>query len=99
MSLISKLKQRLGIQAELKPREMHVEIEPIHGPSFSIDDSLGDIKVGVMYLKTRPERIEESMLSRECFKQAIESRDESGLVFANSTKFDPSFSTGSRVSN
>ncbi len=82
MSLISKLKQRLGIQAELKPTEIRGEIEPIHRPSFSIGDSLGDIKVGVMHLKTQLERIEGAMLSKEYFEQSTESRDKSSLIIS-----------------
>jgi len=34
-----------------RSQEIAAEIEPIHRPSFSIGDSLGDIKVGVMHLK------------------------------------------------
>jgi hypothetical protein len=77
---MSKLKQRLGIQVETKTREMSSEIESIHTPSFSIGDSLGDIKVGVVHLKTQLERIEGSMLSKDYFEQEINSRDKGNLI-------------------
>jgi ribosomal protein S25 len=80
MSLLSKLKQRLGIQVEVKPRETPAGIEPIHKLSFSIGDSLGDIKVAVMHLKTQLERIEGSMLSRDYFDHSMDRRDKSDLV-------------------
>jgi hypothetical protein len=80
MSLLLRLKQRLGIQVEPETTEMAAEIEPIHRPSFSIGDSLGDIKVGVMHLKTQLERIEASMLSKEYYEQSTESRDKSNLI-------------------
>jgi DNA-binding CsgD family transcriptional regulator len=80
MSLLSRMKQRLGIQVEPKTNTIPTEIEPIHRPSFSIGDSLGDIKVGLMDLKIRSERIEGSMLSREYFEQSIGSRDKTDLM-------------------
>jgi hypothetical protein len=82
MSLLLRLKRRLGIQVEPETTEMAAEIEPIHRPSFSIGDSLGDIKVAVMHLKTQLERVEGSMLSREYFDQASESRDKSNAIIA-----------------
>jgi hypothetical protein len=75
-----KLKQRLGIQVEPKTTEIAAQIEPIHRPSFSIGDSLGDIKVALMDLKTRSERIECSMLGREYFEQTTKSRDKNDLI-------------------
>jgi len=80
MSLLLRLKQRLGIQVEPKTTAIATEIEPIHRPSFSIGDSLGDVKVGVMHLKTQLERIEGSMLSKEYFDQSTESRDKDNLI-------------------
>jgi len=68
------------MQAEPKKTEIATEIEPIHTPSFSIGDSLGDIKVGVMHLKTQLERIEGSMLNKEYFDQSTESRDKTDLI-------------------
>jgi Fic family protein len=79
MSLLSVLKQKLRIQVERKS-ELPAEVEPIHRPSFSIGDSLGDVKVGIMHLKTQLERIEASMLSKEYFEQSMENRDKNGLV-------------------
>ena len=79
MSLLLRLKQKLGIGIEAQ-RDRVDEVEPIHGPSFSIGDSLGDIKVGVMRLKTQLERIEGSMLSKDYFEQTIDGRDKSDLV-------------------
>jgi Fic family protein len=79
MSLLSVLKQKLRIQVERKS-ELPAEVEPIHRPSFSIGDSLGDVKVGIMHLKTQLERIEASMLSKEYFEQSMENRDKSSLV-------------------
>jgi hypothetical protein len=52
----------------------------IHTPSFSIGDSLGDIKVALMDLRNRSERIEGAMLSREYFDHAMDARDKSSLV-------------------
>ena len=80
MSLLSRLKQRLRIQAEPKTTETAPEIEPIHTPSFSIGDSLGDIKVGLMDLKSRSERIEGSMLSRDYYDESLKRNDRSDLV-------------------
>jgi hypothetical protein len=68
------------MQVEPKMAEIDTEVEPIHRPSFSIGDSLGDIKVGVMHLKTQLERIEGSMLSKEYFDQSTESRDKGNLI-------------------
>jgi len=79
MNLLSRLKQKLGIGIEAQ-RDRVDEVEPIHRPSFSIGDSLGDIKVGVMHLKTQLERIEGSMLSKDYFEQAIDSGDKNDLV-------------------
>jgi hypothetical protein len=67
MGLLSRLKQRFAIQVEPKKTEIATETEQIHTPSFSIGDSLGDIKVGLWDLKSRSERIEGSMLSRDYF--------------------------------
>lgn len=77
MSLLSILKQKLGVRAEA---DSVPEIEPIHTPSFSIGDSLGDIKVALMDLKTRSERIEGSMVSREYFDHSMESKDKSDQI-------------------
>jgi hypothetical protein len=77
MSLITRLKEKFRIGSEgVSIRE----VEPIHRPSFSIGDSLGDIKVGVIHLKTQLERIESSMLNKEYFDQAMSSQDKSNLV-------------------
>lgn len=75
-----RLKQRLGIQVEPKTTAIATEIEPIHRPSFSIGDSLGDIKVGLMDLKSRSERIEGSMLSRDYYDESFERNDKSDLI-------------------
>ena len=56
------------------------ELEPIHRPSFSIGDSLGDIKVALMDLKSRMERVEGCMLSREYFDESMDRRDRSSTV-------------------
>jgi hypothetical protein len=80
MSLLLRLKQRLGIQSESEKRGVAAEIEPIHRPSFSIGDSLGDIKVALMDLKTRSERIEGSMLSREYFDESLDRNDKNDLI-------------------
>jgi hypothetical protein len=82
MSLLLKLKQRLGIQVEPKTTDIATEIEPIHTPSFSIGDSLGDIKVGVMHLKTQLERVEGSMLSREYYDESLKRNDKSDLMLS-----------------
>jgi len=79
MSLLSTLKQKLGIRTETRADRTD-EIDPIHRPSFSIGDSLGDIKVGVMRLKTQLERIEGSMLTKEYFDQSVGARDRSDLI-------------------
>ena len=80
MSLLSILKQKLGVRAEAERPDSVAETEPIHTPSFSIGDSLGDIKVALMDLKTRSERIEGSMLSREYFDQSLGRNDKSDLI-------------------
>jgi len=80
MSLLSILKQKLGVRAEAETPDSVKEIEPIHTPSFSIGDSLGDIKVALMDLKTRSERIEGSMLSREYFDGSLDRNDRSTLI-------------------
>jgi len=80
MSLLLRLKQRLGIQVEPKKTEIVTEIEPIHRPSFSLGDSLGDIKVGLMDLKSRSERIEGSMLSRDYYDESLRRNDKSELI-------------------
>ena len=74
------LKERFRIHIERKIDETSSETESIHRTSFSIGDSLGDIKVGVMHLKTQLERIEGSMLSREYFDESMNQRDRSDLV-------------------
>ena len=79
MSLLSTLKQKLGIRTETRADRTD-EIDPIHRPSFSIGDSLGDIKVGVMRLKTQLESIEGSMLTKEYFDQSVGARDRSDLI-------------------
>ncbi len=76
MSLITRLKEKFRIGEGVSLRE----VEPIHKPSFSIGDSLGDIKVGVIHLKTQLERIETSMLNKEYFDQVTDSRDKSDLI-------------------
>jgi hypothetical protein len=70
MSLLSILKQKLGVRAEAETPDSVKETESIHTSSFSIGDSLDDIKVAFMDLKTRSERIEGSMLSREYFDES-----------------------------
>lgn len=80
MSLLSILKQKLGVRSEAETPDSVKEIEPIHTPSFSIGDSLGDIKVALMDLKTRSERIEGAILTREYLDQTIDRRDKSDLV-------------------
>jgi hypothetical protein len=80
MSLLSILKRKLGVRAEIESPNLVGETEPIHTPSFSIGDSLGDIKVGVMHLKSQLERIEGSMLSKDYFEQKISSSDRSSLI-------------------
>jgi Fic family protein len=80
MSLLLRLKRRLGIQVEPKVTEIAAEIEPIHTPSFSIGESLGDIKVGLMDLKSRSERIEGSMLSRDYYDESQRRYDKSDLI-------------------
>jgi hypothetical protein len=80
MSLLSILKQKLGVRAEAEPPYSIKETESIHTPSFSIGDSLGDIKVALMELKTRSERIEGSMLSREYFDESLDRNDKSDLI-------------------
>ena len=80
MSLLSILKQKLGVRAEAETPDSVKETESIHRPSFSIGDSLGDIKVALMDLKTRSERIEGSMLSREYFDESLGRKDKSDLI-------------------
>lgn len=80
MSLLLRLKRKLGIQIDPKTTEIAAEIEPIHTPSFSIGDSLGDIKVGLMDLKSRSERIEGSMLSRDYYDESQKRNDKSDLI-------------------
>jgi hypothetical protein len=80
MSLLSILKQKLGVRAEAERLDSGEETEPIHMPSFSIGDSLGDIKVALMDLKTRSERIEGSMLSRDYYDESLKRNDESDLI-------------------
>ena len=79
MSLLEKLRQKFGIGIESQ-RDSLLEIEPIHRSSFSIGDSLGDVKVALMDLKTRSERIEGSMLSREYFDESSSRNDKSDLI-------------------
>jgi len=79
MSLLEKLRQKFGIGIESQ-RDSLLEIEPIHRSSFSIGDSLGDVKVALMDLKTRSERIEGSMLSREYFGHLMDSKDKSDQI-------------------
>jgi hypothetical protein len=73
------LKQRLGIQTE---RRTEASIEPVHTPSLSIGNSLGEIKVGLMSLKTQLDRIEGCMLSREYFDQSMETKDKTKAIIA-----------------
>ena len=80
MSLLSILKQKLGVRTEAERTDLVGETESIHTPSFSIGDSLGDIKVALMDLKTRSERIEGSMLSREYFDQSLGGNDKNDLI-------------------
>jgi hypothetical protein len=80
MSLLSILKQKLGVRAEAERPDLVIETEPIHTPSFSIGDSLGDIKVALMDLKTRSERSEGSMLSRDYFDESLVRKDKSDLI-------------------
>lgn len=80
MSLLSILKQKLGVRAEIESPNLVGETEQIHTPSFSIGDSLGDIKVALMDLKNRSERIEGSMLSREYFDESLDRNDRSDLI-------------------
>ena len=80
MSLLSILKQKLGVRAEAERPDSIKETEPIHTPSFSIGDSLGDVKVALMDLKNRSERIEGSMLSRDYFDQSLGRNDKSDLI-------------------
>jgi len=85
MSLLSRLKQKLGVRFETERPNLVGETEPIHTPSFFIGDSLGDIKVALMDLKTRSQRIEGSMLSREYFDESLVRKDKSDLIV---TKLD-----------
>ncbi len=80
MSLLSRLRERFWIDAKHRATDELGDSELIHGPSLAIGDSLGDIKVGVMHLKTQLERIEACMLSKEYFDQSMESRDQSDLM-------------------
>jgi len=80
MRLLFLLKERFRIHIDRKIDKTPSETESIHRPSFSIGDSLGDIKVGVMHLKTQLERIEGSMLSREYFDESMNQRDRNDLV-------------------
>jgi hypothetical protein len=80
MSLLSRLKQKLGVRTEGETPDSVKETEPIHTPSFSIGESLGDIKVALMDLKTRSERIEGAILTRDYLDQAIDRSDKSDLV-------------------
>ena len=80
MSLLSILKQKLGVRDEALRPNLVGKTEPIHTPSFSIGDSLGDVKVALMDLKTRSERIEGSMLSRDYFDQSLGRNDKSNLI-------------------
>ncbi len=82
MSLLSALKARLRIPTERKANVTSNEIESVHTPSFSIGDSIGDVKVGLMDLKTRLERIETYMLSREYFDDAMNRRDRTDVVIS-----------------
>jgi len=74
------LKEKLGIRIERIAIQATGDIEPVHRPSFSIGDSLGDIKVALMDMKTRLERIEGCMLSREYFDESMEKRNRTDLV-------------------
>ena len=80
MSFFSLLKEKFAIRLERKMDKASTELEPIHRPSFSIGDSLGDIKVALMDLKCRMERVEECMLSREYFDESMDRRDKSSMV-------------------
>jgi DNA-binding CsgD family transcriptional regulator len=80
MSLLSVLKRKLGVHAAAERSDIVGETESIHTPSFSIGDSLGDIKVALMDLKNRSERIEGSMLSREYLDQSLVRNDKSDLI-------------------
>lgn len=74
------LKDKLGIRIERRVDKTPSELEPLHRPSFSIGNSLGDIKVALMDLKTRLERMEGCMLSREYFDEAVIKLDRTDLV-------------------
>jgi len=80
MSLLSILKHRLRVRTQTENRDPVMETESIHTPSFSIGDSLGDVKVALMGLKSRSERIEGSMLSREYLDQSLVRNDKSDLI-------------------
>jgi DNA-binding CsgD family transcriptional regulator len=80
MSFFSLLKEKFAIRLERKMDKALTELEPIHRPSFSIGDSLGDIKVALMDLKCRMERVEGCMLSREYFDESMDRRDKSSMV-------------------
>ena len=74
------LKEKFRIRIERTEDQAPSDVEPVHRPSFSIGNSLGDIKVGLMDLKTRLERIEGCMLSREYFDESMDSRDRTDTV-------------------
>jgi ribosomal protein S25 len=74
------LKMKLGICVERSRDEAPVEVEPIHAPSLLIGNSLGDIKVALMDLKTRLERVEAGMVNRDYLDDSLDKRDRTDLV-------------------
>jgi hypothetical protein len=79
MGLLTLFKKRIGIVKIEEPIDKR-EVEPIHKPSFSIGDSLGDIKVGLKDVRDRIIRMEGTMLYRDYFDESITKLDKSELI-------------------
>jgi len=81
MGLLTLFKKKIGIVKIEEPIDKR-EVEPIHKPSFSIGDSLGDIKVGLKDVRDRIIRMEGTMLYRDYFDESITKLDKSELIIS-----------------
>ncbi len=87
MSLLTLFKKKLGIAGKNNSKIISREVEPIHKPSFSIGNSLGDIKVGLKDVRDRIIRMENNMLYRDYFDESITKLDKSELIISKLEEF------------
>lgn len=80
MSLLTILKNKLGISDKEKSAEIPGDVEAIHKPSFAIGNSLGDIKIGLKDIRDRIIRMENNILYRDYFDESIKRLDKNELV-------------------